>query len=129
MFGKSLFYISKPLLENPNTITNDRVIVDGLGDDLNNIRPIYLDLFTRAGVFPRDPTDLVEQMGTDLARVCSNKYLNLCRSTVAVNSNRRMTRPRLVLDGSSTALRLIPGQVNILYALWTSNICHYLARC
>ena len=107
VFWKPLFHIRKPLLEYPNTVTYDRVVIDGVGGDLNDIGAVDLELLAGSRVLTRHPTHLVEQMGTGLAGVSPNEDLDLGWFVVTLDPDRRETGSRFIFNGSPTALCLI----------------------
>ena len=112
MFWKPLFHIGKPLLEYPDTVTDDRVVIDWVGGDLNDVSAIDLELLAGPRVLTRHPTHLVEQMGTHLAGVGPNEDLDLGLFVVTLDPDRRKTGSRLVFNGSPTALCLISSKIN-----------------
>ena len=106
-FGKTLFDICKSFLEDPDAVTDDRVLIDRICGDLDDVGAVDLELLAGPRVLPRHPTHLVEEMRTSLAGVSPDKYLDLGWFVVTLDLDRRKTGSRFVLNGSPTALSLI----------------------
>ena len=62
-----------------------------VGGDLDDVGAVDLELLAGPGVLPRHPTNLVKQMGTDLAGVSPDEDLDLGWFVVTLDLDRRNT--------------------------------------